>query len=97
MKIKRDRYRKNRGGTSQIYQINCSNCNNSLLKYQKDGIGTLIRLYVDRIVEPKMNGDSNLICPSCGVLIAISMIYKTEDRSAYRLLRGSFTKTKVKL
>lgn len=95
MKIKKDRFRKSRGGTSQIYELKCSSCNSSLLKYQKDGTGALLRLYIDRIIEPKLDGRSNLLCIKCKTMIGIPMIYKAENRLAYRLVKGSFSKKRV--
>lgn len=92
MKIKRDIYRKSRGGNSQVYQIFCSQCEKYLLTYQKDGTGTLLRLYYDRIIMPPKNTPSNLICENCSNLIGISMIYKPEERPAFRLVRGAFRK-----
>jgi len=92
MKLKKDRYRKSRGGTSRIYQLLCSKCGSNVLTYQKDGKGTLLRLYVDRISEPKIIGNFNLVCNSCQNLIGIPMIYKVEKREAFRLVRGSFSK-----
>jgi hypothetical protein len=96
MKIKKDRYRKSRGGTSQVYELKCCKCGAHLLRYQKDGVGTLLRLYIDRIVEPIFNPNSNLVCSNCGNLIGIPMIYKAEDRAAFRLIRGSYSKSKFK-
>lgn len=95
MKIKKDRYRKSRGGTSKVYELACSNCKSHLLSYQKDGKGVLLRLYVDRIMEPKIDSNSNLICSNCNNLIGIPMVYKAEDRKAFRLVRGSFSKRAV--
>lgn len=98
MKIKKDRYRKSRGGSSQVFQLSCSKCGSGLLKYQKDGVGSLIRLYIDRIVEDSFRQiDTNLTCPTCGNLIGIPMVYKAEDRKAYRLVRGSFSKSKLQI
>lgn len=95
MKIKKDKYRKSRGGTSMIYELSCSKCNKSLLKYQKDGVGTLLRLYVDRIIEPLFDPDSNLVCLGCRNIIGIPMVYKSEKRAAFRLIRGSYSKLKL--
>lgn len=95
MKMKKDKYRKSRGGTSQIYKLYCSKCGDYLLTYQKDGIGALLRLYVDRIITSNAGVSSNLICGSCTNLVGVPMVYKPEDREAYRLVRGSFSKEKV--
>jgi hypothetical protein len=102
-KIKNDSFRRKRGGNSKILDIYCSNCNNELLKYQKDGKGTLLRLYLNRILEPKNLEElqykdfnktkdiSNLICNSCDNLIGVPMLY-SDGRFAYRLIQGRFFK-----
>lgn len=91
-KIKKDNYRKVRGGTSQLFNIFCAKCGKQLLTYQKDGKGTLLRLYFDRIVEPVIDAKRNLTCTNCKTLIGLPMVYKQEKRLAFRLVRGSFFK-----
>ena len=86
-------YTENRGSHSQFLNIYCENCGSHLLLYQKDGPGPLKRLYLDRIVAPeelsnvqKLKEIPNLICQKCKRLIAITTIYKRENRRAYALL-----------
>lgn len=104
--FKNDHYSKSRGGNSHFLCISCSKCNNYLLLYQKDGKGTLIRLYLDRIFDPPnlaklqkecghKNDLKNLVCPSCKQLIATPMVYKPENRLAFSLMRGTFIKKKI--
>lgn len=103
--FKNDRYVKARGGNSHFLDIYCSSCNNYLLLYQKDGKGSLLRLYLDRIFEPptlrklqfeckSKNDIPNLKCSNCQKVIAISMVYKPENRLAFSLIRGAFVKKK---
>ncbi len=47
--IQRDKYSERREGKSNVYEIACANCDTPLMIYQKDGKGSLIRCYVDRI------------------------------------------------
>lgn len=109
MKVKykyiNDRYTKSRGGESHIYQINCANCRCPILLYQKDGIGTLYRLYLDRIVSPsefmykdimKITQVESLKCPKCNNILAVPMIYEPERRLAFRILRGAISKKLIK-
>ena len=104
-KFKKDRFVKVRGGNSHFLNLYCSNCNQYLLLYQKDGQGSLLRLYLDRIFEPQelsvlqsicknKSEVPNLKCPNCKKLIAIPMVYKREDRLAFSLIPGSFIKKK---
>ncbi len=103
-KLKKDGYARERGGGSEFLDIYCSFCQSHIALYQKDGSGSLLRMYLDRIFEPKnlsnlqdsFNKSSlpNLRCFSCDNLIAVPMVYKLENRLAFRLIRGSFFKRK---
>ena len=103
--FKKDRYSRDRGGNSQFIDLYCSNCNQHLLLYQKDGPGSLLRLYLDRIFEPQelavlqstchsKSEVSQLKCPRCQQLVATPMVYERENRLAFNLLRGTFSKKK---
>ena len=104
-KFKNDRYVKSRGGNSQFLDLYCGKCLQHFALYQKDGRGSLLRLYLDRIFDPKelselqsknigKNDVPNLRCPKCGSLIGTPMVYEPEWRLAFRLVRGSFVKKK---
>ncbi len=90
-KFKRDKYQKNRGGTSRILDISCDHCDNHVAFYQKDGPGMLKRMYVDRFIDIAPIGKS-LICKSCSRELGSEMTYKKEDRHAYRLFAGAVRK-----
>ncbi len=105
--LKKDRFHKARGGTSSFFNLFCANCQQWLLLYQKDGPGTLYRLYLDRIHAPENLAELTekytvqtvknvppLKCSSCNALIAAAMVYQLESRLAYRLKRGAFSKQK---
>jgi hypothetical protein len=72
--------------------------------YQKDGPGSLKRLYLDRIFAPSpfsgwqqldsLKDVPNLTCPQCGALIGSPMIYRAENRLAIRLIAGTFSKVR---
>lgn len=97
MKLKNDRFRKNRGGYSRLLSLKCEKCSKEVLKYQKDGPGILKRLYLDRIIPlRKMPSNKNLVCQKCKTLIGIPIIYKKEKRPAYRLFAGAITKNIIK-
>lgn len=96
MKIKKDKYRKARGGTSKMLDISCESCDTHLFFYQKDGPGILKRLYLDRIVDFEKQSDKNLVCPNCKDTLGICYLYPKEKRPAYRLFAGEITKRIVK-
>jgi ribosomal protein S27E len=103
--IRKDGYLKARGNTAKFLRIKCSKCDRDILLYQKDGPGSLIRLYKDRIAAPpelvaEQGGISakdemrGLACPNCGSLVAVPMIYEPEKRLAYRVIPGTIRKLK---
>ena len=105
IKIKKDKYRATRGGTSKIIKLHCSSCSKFLMQYQKDGPGSLLRCYLDRIMEPAelssfqeietFKDIPNLHCHNqdCLALIGVPMVYEKESRFAFRLIRGSVCKS----
>ena len=92
IKLKKDRYRRARGGYSRLLKISCERCGNVVALYQKDGPGPLKRMYVDRIVESYAKAGVNLVCHKCGHVLGIRYIYEKEKRFAFRLFEGSVTK-----
>lgn len=92
--LKNDKYRKVRGGYSRFLNIFCDRCGKHLALYQKDGPGELERMYLDRIIAPKISSTKNheFICPSCKKNIGTFYTYKKEKRPAIRLYQGSVSK-----
>ena len=99
--LKRDKFRKARGGYARILEIRCEKCGHFLALYQKDGPGPLKRMYVDRILAPEalanLRGISvkklpSLSCNHCRQLIGIPYLYQKEKRPTFRLFEGSVTK-----
>lgn len=100
---KKDRYSRARGA-SHFLDLFCVHCGGHLLLYQKDGSGSLKRLYLDRIFAPVPFSDwqsfgsftdvPNLVCPHCGNLIGSPMIYRQENRPAIRLNAGTFSRVR---
>jgi len=91
--FKNDKYKKARGGYSRFLNIYCDSCKAHLFLYQKDGPGALKRMYVDRILAPKIQtGKNNLVCKNCKKIIGTFYIYKKEKRSAIRLYQDSVIK-----
>ena len=90
-----------RRGDPKMLEIMCARCRKYVMSYQKDGPGALLRCYLDRIHEPRdlkerqyqhfdVRTISRLRCPSCSTIIGLPMIYKLENRPAYRMLRNTF-------
>lgn len=104
-KFKNDKYKKSRGGNSRLLDIGCGKCGYHICLYQKDGPGSLKRLYLDRISdnnkytnlqdEPLKNVP-NFICDNCLELIGVPSVYDKEKRLAYRLVTLAILKKKVK-
>lgn len=101
LEFKNDKYRKSRGGYSRILDIFCANCGEYILTYQKDGVGSLKRLYFDRIFLPEsisrcqnlpLKSVPNLVCNNCEQRIGAPYIYDKECRNAFILNQGSFSK-----
>lgn len=90
--FKNDRYKKNRGGSSKILEIACVKCGAAICKYQKDGPGSLRRMYVDRIIDPIISIHSKaLVCPK-GHMLGVLVIYEKEDRPAFRVIAEAVAK-----
>ncbi|RJR29228.1 hypothetical protein C4564_02720 [Candidatus Microgenomates bacterium] len=96
IKLKKDKYRKARGGTSKLLDLSCESCNTHLFYYQKDGPGILKRLYLDRIIDFKNSSEDNLVCPNCKDTLGVYYVYPKEKRPAYRLFAGEIAKEIVK-
>ncbi len=107
MKIKRDKYLSERGGTTKIIKVSCGSCGKLIFVYQKDGHGWLKRCYLNRILEPeeyaRMQRDyrlkdfrdiKNLVC-ACGKLLGVPVRHK-DGRLAFQLIRGNFKRSLYK-
>jgi hypothetical protein len=109
IKLKKDCYRRSRGGNAELLSLSCTACGKLIMLYQKDGLGNLFRTYLDRIVWPpelaNLDNDpnistkqdmDNLVCPYCNSVVGIPMLYEPEKRLAFRMRRGKFKKAKWK-
>jgi|GEM_PF-202250 hypothetical protein len=95
-----DSYTQRRGNPA-MYEIFCRDCRKSLMYYQKDGPGRLLRCYLDRIRAPQdlvdrqkekfsVSESRRLRCKDCETIIGWPMIYKSENRPAYNMDQGKF-------
>ncbi len=49
-------------------EIYCKGCNTLLYKYDKEGAGSLVKCFVNRITQNNTQGDCR--CPKCGTRFA---------------------------
>jgi hypothetical protein len=96
MKLKTDKYRRARGGYSRLFQIFCQKCGTTMCLYQKDGPGNLRRMYLDRIIQPKVSVVRKDLTCSKGHLVGVKIIYDKEKRPAFRLFVDAVVKKIVK-
>jgi len=105
IELKNDKYKRSRGGHSKLLDIQCAKCHEHLFNYQKDGTGTLKRMYLDRIYDSmRYSGLENisikdvpkLICPKCNEIIGLPYTYKKENRSALRIVNVGVVKKMMK-
>jgi hypothetical protein len=89
--FQKDKFQKNRGGTSRVLDVLCEHCKKHVTYYQKDGPGILKRMYLDRFIDTNPT-DEKLVCTNCKRQLGILINYKKENRSAYRLFVGSVNK-----
>jgi hypothetical protein len=89
--IKRDKFQAARGGSSRILDIKCEHCLSHICFYQKDGPGSLRRMYVDRMIDLAPDGD-RLICHACHRELGVKVTWQKENRPAYRLFVESVNK-----
>ncbi len=95
--FKKDKYKKVRGGYSRLLKISCQKCGEHICQYQKDGPGNLKRMYIDRIIDPKVSiSKKDLSCPK-GHLLGVKIIYDKEKRPAFRLFVDSIVKKITKV
>ena len=87
---------------SRHLDIACGKCGTFIVRYRKEGSGQLIRLYLDKILQPKSlaalkssGRKSNipvLICTECDNHIGHPIEHEGK-RLAYRMVKGSFKKS----
>ncbi len=90
--LKDDKYRKKRGAWSRLVDILCEKCGDTICLYQKDGPGSLRRMYLDRIINPKVSISRKHLSCANGHLLGVKIIWKKEKRPAFRMFVESVTK-----
>jgi len=82
--LKKRKLNPKKGRRTHIIKVYCANCHALLYKYQKAGLGSLIKCYKDRIAEDYTRGD--LKCPKCGETFAREAVY--HGKPANKIIRG---------
>lgn len=95
MKLKNDRYRRVRDGQTKQLQIQCASCGEIVCEYQKDEHGQLLRMYLDRILNPTVDVTGASLKCSHGHILGVKIVYAKEHRPAFRLVPGSIKKSIV--
>ena len=104
--FKRDKYKDVRGTHSRLLDLYCSLCGNKIAIYQKDGSGSLMRVYLDRILYPKkltgleskpLDQIQTLQCSKCKEDLGVPYIYREEKRKAFKLYQDALIKKIRKL
>lgn len=95
--FKNDKYKNVRGGHSKLLNISCQKCGEHICNYQKDGPGNLRRMYIDRIIDPRILISHKDLSCSNNHLLGVKIIYNKENRPAFRLFVDSVIKKIIKI
>ena len=75
--------------------VSCGVCKVPLILYQKQGIGTLLRLHIERVIESEMQLTSqNLTCPECDTVLGHKVTINDEE--SYKMLRSNYNTKFIK-
>lgn len=74
----------NKKGPVRTVNIYCARCNTALYKYRKGGKGSLVKCFIERIVEDKTTVPC--VCPSCEQPFARETMIR--GAPAYKMIGG---------
>ncbi|KAA6422001.1 MAG: hypothetical protein FRX49_08019, partial [Trebouxia sp. A1-2] len=77
-------------GPDKTVKVYCARCQEQLYKYKKGGKGSLVKCFVERIVEDATAGD--LKCPECGTEFARPAMIR--GKPANKIIGGKVTMSK---
>lgn len=75
---------------SFLMEISCGFCKKTQVIYQKVGVGNVLRMKVDRILESKVDlrkRPQDFKCTDCGK--TLGHLVRTEDEAFYKMIRGA--------
>lgn len=87
---------KNKKG-SYVLEVSCANCKTPVFIYQKRGVGSVIRIHPDRIIESEVNFetlDSSLFCSKCKFQLLNKKV--TPEKTFFRVIRAHINAKKLK-
>jgi len=90
---KNPNYKKVRG--SHLLIISCGHCKSDIVKYQKKGRGSLLRLHINRIIESNVGFSKHLNCPNCNELLATMITLKRGNKKVYKMIRSTYNTREV--
>lgn len=79
-----------------MLEISCAECGAAVCHYQKDGPGSLKRMYLDRIADSQVPIAGKALKCHNGHLLGTEIIYKKENRPAFRLITDAVRKKIIK-
>lgn len=86
-------YKKMRG--SHILIVSCGYCKTEVAKYQKVGRGSLLRMYINRIIKSSVKMSKHLTCPNCGEKLGTKITLKRKNKEAYRMIRSAYNTREI--
>lgn len=75
---------------SYILLVSCGFCKTNLVKYQKIGKGSLLRMHIDRIIESSVDLTQDLTCSNCKETLGSKVVLKKENKEVYKMIRSKF-------
>jgi len=94
--FKNDKYKRAREGRTRLLETFCATCSASICLYQKDGSGGLRRMYLDRMLHSHVSLLGKALVCSNGHILGMRVIYKKENRPAFRLIANAVGKKNAK-
>ena len=87
---------------SRFLAVHCTNCDAFISKYRKEGSGSLIRMYLDRMNAPEecpnefkqalKDKVTRLSCYQCKQ--SLGKLNQNSSPASYKLIKGSYKKKK---
>ena len=81
---------------SFLLEIYCGHCKEYLVLYQKVGVGNVLRMKVDRIVESTVDlrkRPQDFNCTNCRT--TLGHLVRVEDEAFYKMIRGKINTSRA--